>query len=98
METINWHLNSRGFFIESNTIDISVFDYHLREIVGNVADNVLEVVYKSLEKQLHLANGGTLNDDHNQGHHGKNVSKDDSMVEKIQQLMVVASSAQEDLR
>ena len=97
METINWHLNSRGFFIESNYIDITVFDYHLREIIGDVADNVLAVVYKTLEKQHSLYTGANSSHDRHDPSLESRNSKDESMVYKIQRLIAADTGAKEGL-
>jgi hypothetical protein len=93
METILWHLHSRGFFIESNDIDITLFDYHLREVVGNVADNVLEEVYNTLEKQHSIYPGSDATYRSPSMSHGDGNSGGESIVYKIQQLLSTEASA-----
>ena len=95
METIVWHLNSRGFFIESDDIDITLFDYHLREVVGNVADNVLEEVYNTLEKQHSIYTGSDASHRSPSLSHSDGNSEVESMVYKIQQLLATEASAKE---
>src|SRR5437867_2775054 len=88
MNTINWHLHSRGFFIESGNIDIALFYDHLSEIIGNVADSVLEEVYMELRHQhSYSANEGMASDAgyHLIGH-DDTTSEHDSIIYKIQQL------------
>jgi hypothetical protein len=104
MKTIIWHLHSRGFFMESKNIDISLFYDHLQEIIGNAADNVLEEVYTNLRRQQQVSADAdaVVSIDPSPGlfshHHKSKESDDESMISKIQQLVNSNVSAKEGLR
>lgn len=49
MKTILWHLKAHGVFIDSkDEIDVGVLYKNLQQIVGNIADVVMEEVYANL--------------------------------------------------
>jgi hypothetical protein len=51
METIQWHLKNRGVFLGSNEdIDIRRFYQHLEQIVGHIADMIMDEIYENLRQ------------------------------------------------
>lgn len=63
METIQWHLKSHGVFLESNEeIDIRRFYQHLEQIVGHIADMIMDVIYENLLQGNHQESRLNLND------------------------------------
>ena len=57
MKTITWHLNAQGIFLDYKTdIKINMLNDHMRQIVGNLADEVMsEVVSRLKETDPQLA-------------------------------------------
>jgi hypothetical protein len=51
METIQWHLKNRGVFLDSNEdIDVRRFYQHLEQIVGHIADMIMDEIYENLRQ------------------------------------------------
>jgi len=51
MKTIVWHLNAQGVFLDQKTeIPIALFNEHMRQIVGNLADEVMREIVDRLEE------------------------------------------------
>lgn len=51
METIDWHLRSHGLFLNSNeAVDIGRLYEHLEQIVGHIADMIMDVIYEELQQ------------------------------------------------
>jgi hypothetical protein len=55
MKTITWHLRAHGIFLDSNSdLEVRILYNHLQQIVGNIADVVMDEIYESLNaKGLH---------------------------------------------
>jgi ribosomal protein L20A (L18A) len=74
MKTILWHLKAHGVFVDSrNEIDVRVLHSALRQIVGNIADVVMEEVYSNLAAR----NGLTI----------KQIKSTEAVVVKIEKLL-----------
>jgi len=53
MNTILWHLKSQGVFLDSNSdVDINLFYQQLEQIVGNIADTIMDEIYESLIQRI----------------------------------------------
>lgn len=51
METIQWHLKNHGVFLDSNEdIDVRRFYQHLEQIVGHIADMIMDEIYENLRQ------------------------------------------------
>jgi hypothetical protein len=75
MKTILWHLKEQGIFVDSRCeIDVRLFYQHLEEIVGNVADVVMNEILTNLSR----SNQTPLQ-----------FSPDDRVVDRIEQLLEV---------
>lgn len=63
-KTITWHMNSKGLFSESNTIDIRAFYNNLKELVGPGADMIMEEAWQKVKKnykdQLNFGSGSPV--------------------------------------
>ena len=58
METILWHLNSRGIYLDSKSpIDIYLLNEQLKEIIGNVTEVVMDEIYDNLINVYYLSLG-----------------------------------------
>lgn len=50
MKTIVWHLNVQGVFLDSQTdLPIGSFYKHLVNIIGNIADEVMEEIFERIK-------------------------------------------------
>lgn len=60
MKTILWHLQLRGFSLNTNNqdIDVNMFYNYLNEIVGNLADVITEDVYSNLQTNFVRGSSG----------------------------------------
>jgi hypothetical protein len=75
MKTILWHLKEQGIFVDSrNEIDIRLFYQHLEEIVGNVAEVVMNEIYANLSQGNQVS---------------MQLNPDDPVVDRIVQLLEV---------
>jgi hypothetical protein len=74
MKTIKWHLAAHGLFIDSKEqVNVRELYNYLEQIVGNIADVVLNEIYASLTQK----NGVTL----------ENNNPSESVLSKIEQLV-----------
>ena len=74
MKTIKWHLGAHGLFIDSkDQVDIHVLHDHLEQIVGNIADVVMNEIYASLSERDAISVGS--------------INSSESIVSKIEQLL-----------
>jgi len=74
MKTIKWHLGAHGLFIDSkDQVDIRVLHNHLEQIVGNIADVVMNEIYASLSDRNAISVGS--------------INSSESIVSKIEQLL-----------
>ena len=74
MKTIKWHLIAHGLFIDSNEqVDVRVLYDYLEQIVGNIADVIMNEIYTNLRQR----NGGTV----------ESIKSSESVVNKIEQLL-----------
>jgi len=74
MKTIKWHLAAHGIFVDSSDkIDLRTFHYQLQQIIGNMADVVLDEVYHNLVARYPLKNN--------------RISSSDSAINKIEKLL-----------
>ena len=60
-KTITWHMNSRGLFSDSQSIDLPAFYLNLKELVGPGADMIMEEAWQKLKKRskTHDSGNGT---------------------------------------
>jgi hypothetical protein len=58
-KTITWHMNQRGLYSDSQSIDLKAFYANLKELVGPGADMIMEDAWQRLRKKLkaHLDSG-----------------------------------------
>lgn len=87
MKTIVWHMNHRGFFLNSANIDIKLFYEVLEEIVGNIGDVVLTDVYKNLKSHYPDDVDKILSKD--PAPQASGTQKSASTIEKIERLLQV---------
>ena len=82
MKTIKWHLAARGLFIDSkNEIDVRVLHDQLEQIVGNIADVVMNEIYVNLSHKNALS--------------VESIKSSESIVTKIEQLLKVERKERE---
>jgi hypothetical protein len=75
MKTILWHLKEQGIFVDSrNEIDVRQLYQHLEEIVGNVADVVMNEIYDNLSKGNQIS---------------VQLNPDDPILDRIERLLEV---------
>jgi hypothetical protein len=56
MKTIKWHLAANGVFLDSkDQVDVRVLYGHLEQIVGNIADVVMNEIYSNLSQRNTLS-------------------------------------------
>ena len=54
METIQWHLKAHGVFVDSSDdLNLRLFYQQLQQIVGNMADMIMDELYDSLRQSSH---------------------------------------------
>jgi hypothetical protein len=82
MKTIKWHLAAHGIFIDSkDQVDVHVLYNHLEQIVGNIADVVMNEIYTNLSQRSVLS--------------VNNLKSSESVVTKIEQLMKIEGKERE---
>jgi hypothetical protein len=80
MKTIQWHLKAHGIFIDSNEdVDLRLLYTNLQQIVGNIADVILEDVYANLSAKSSFTN-------ERQQHHDSNKLSEPTIA-KIEKLL-----------
>jgi hypothetical protein len=76
MKTIKWHLGAHGLFIDSkDEVNVRVLYDQLEEIVGNIADVVMNEIYSNLSQKNTLT--------------VESIKSSESVVAKIEQLLKV---------
>ena len=50
-KTITWHMNNKGLFTDSQSLDLKAFYINLRELVGPGADMIMEDTWQKIRKQ-----------------------------------------------
>ena len=53
-KTITWHMNNKGLFSDSQSIDLNAFYLNLKELVGPGADMIMEEAWQKLRKRSKL--------------------------------------------
>lgn len=82
MKTIKWHLGAHGLFIDSkDEVNVRVLYDQLEEIVGNIADVVMNEIYSNLSQK----NALTV----------ESIKSSESVVAKIEQLLKVERKERE---
>jgi hypothetical protein len=82
MKTIKWHLGAHGLFIDSkDEVNVRVLYVQLEEIVGNIADVVMNEIYWNLSQK----NALTV----------ESIKSSESVVAKIEQLLKVERKERE---
>jgi len=76
MKTIKWHLVAHGLFIDSEEqVDVRILHSYLEQIVGNIADVVMNEIYANLSQR----NGKSVDSN----------ESSESIINKIEQLLKV---------
>lgn len=50
-KTITWHMNNKGLFSDSMSIDLKAFYINLKELIGPGADMIMEEAWQKIRKQ-----------------------------------------------
>ena len=51
-ETIMWHMNNRGIFLEHNLFSIDLLYENLGELMGPYAEEILDLTWERLQKKF----------------------------------------------
>jgi hypothetical protein len=85
MKTIKWHLGAHGLFIDSkDQVDVRVLYSHLEQIVGNIADVVMDEIYVNLSQRNTVTVGS--------------MKSSESALTKIEQLLKVEEKEREEAK
>ena len=83
-ETIQWHLRANGIFLDTEEdLDVRMFYQHLGQIIGNIADMVMDEIYNNLSDT---------------GNHDFQSNLNDPVVDRIEQLLAINAEAGGSLR
>ena len=78
METIQWHLKAHGVFLDSSdNLDLRLLFRYLEQIVGNIANMIMDDIYANLKQRDQRAS--------------LQLDPDDPVVNRIEQLLAFNS-------